>query len=140
MHFIRYDTKPLHVYLFEFCSLFILILLLGLFFSVDIMVFDFLHFVFFQEQYIHYCWKHYVDDMKRFFVTHFTWTKSGTSVHSPTDGHSNTAAPLFMPPRPPCCCLGCRWDQLRELPHRWHKATFDKIVCGKNLKIHTVQG
>ena len=28
---------------------------LGLFFSVEIMVFDFLHFVFFQVQYIHYC-------------------------------------------------------------------------------------
>ena len=31
---------------------------LGLYLSVDIMVFDFLHFVFLQVQYIHYCWKH----------------------------------------------------------------------------------
>ena len=39
---------------------------LGLFFSVDIMVFDFLQFVFFQVQYIHYCcWKHYVQRLDR---------------------------------------------------------------------------
>ena len=34
----------------------------GLFFSVDIMVFYFLHFVFFRVQYIHYGWKHYIKD------------------------------------------------------------------------------
>ena len=41
---------------------------LGLFLSGDIMVFDFLHFVFFQVQYIHYCWKHYVE-----ISTYFLW-------------------------------------------------------------------
>ena len=39
--------------------------ILGLFFSGYIMVFDFLHFVLFQVQYIHYCWKHYVERLRR---------------------------------------------------------------------------
>ena len=44
---------------------------LGLFLSGDIMVFDFLHFVFFQVQYIHYCWKHYVERLRRNFYIFF---------------------------------------------------------------------
>ena len=40
---------------------------LSLFFSVDIMVHDFLHFLFFQVQYIYYCWKHYVERFRRNF-------------------------------------------------------------------------
>ena len=43
----------------------------GLFFSSNIMVFDFLHFVFFQVQYIHYCWKHYVERLRRNFYIFF---------------------------------------------------------------------
>ena len=42
-----------------------------LFFSVDIMVFYFLHFVFFQVQYIHYCWKYYVERLRRNFYIFF---------------------------------------------------------------------
>ena len=38
---------------------------------VDIMAFDFLHFVFFQVQYIHYCWKHYVERLRRNFYIFF---------------------------------------------------------------------
>ena len=34
------------------------------------MVFDFLHFVFFQVQYIHYCWKHYIERLLTIY-THF---------------------------------------------------------------------
>ena len=45
--------------------------IVGLVFSVDIMVFDFLHFVFFQVQYIHYCWKHYVERLRRNFYISF---------------------------------------------------------------------
>ena len=33
--------------------------------------FDFLHFVFFQVQYIHYCWKHYVERLRRNFYIFF---------------------------------------------------------------------
>ena len=38
-------------------------------------------------------------------ILHKLWTKIVNSVHSATNGHSNNVAPLFMPPRPPCCCL-----------------------------------
>ena len=44
---------------------------LGLFFSADILVFDILHFVFFQVQYIHYCWKHYIERLRRNFYILF---------------------------------------------------------------------
>ena len=43
----------------------------GLFFSVDILVFDILNFVFFKVQYIHYCWKHYVERLRRNFYIFF---------------------------------------------------------------------
>ena len=43
------------------------ILVLRLFFSGDIMDFNFLHFVFFQVQYIHYWWKHYLETLSRNF-------------------------------------------------------------------------
>ena len=49
----------------QFCNKWVL--MVGLFFSVDIMVFDFLYFVFFQVKYIHYCWKHYVERLRRNF-------------------------------------------------------------------------
>ena len=48
-----------------------MIMTISLFFSVDIMDFDFLHFVFFQVQYIHYCWKHYVERLRRNFYILF---------------------------------------------------------------------
>ena len=42
-----------------------------------IMVFNFLHFVFFQVQYIHYWWKHYVKRLRRnfykFFMEFINW-------------------------------------------------------------------
>ena len=41
---------------------------IGLFFSVDILSFYFLHFVFFQVQYIRYCWKHYVEISAYFYM------------------------------------------------------------------------
>ena len=44
---------------------------LGLFFSGDIMVYDFLHFEFFQVQYKHYCWKHYLERLRRNFYIFF---------------------------------------------------------------------
>ena len=40
---------------------------IGLFLSDYIMVFNFLYFVFFQVQYIHYCWKHYEERLHRNF-------------------------------------------------------------------------
>ena len=57
-----------------YCTLWLPCLLtppLGLFLSDDIMVFDFLHFMFFQVQYIHYCWKHYVERLRRNFYIFF---------------------------------------------------------------------
>ena len=44
---------------------------LGLFFSVNIMFFYFLHFVFFQVQYIHHCLKDYVERLRRNFYILF---------------------------------------------------------------------
>ena len=53
---------------------------LGLFLSGYIMVFDFLHFVFFQVQYIHYCWKHYVGRLRGnfyiFFMEFINWKEN----------------------------------------------------------------
>ena len=53
---------------------------LGLFFSCNIMVFDFLHFVFSQVQYINYCWKHYVERLRInfyiFFVVVINWKEN----------------------------------------------------------------
>ena len=43
----------------------------GLFFSVEIIVFDFLHSVFFQVQYIPYCWKYSVEKLRRNFKIFF---------------------------------------------------------------------
>ena len=45
--------------------------MVSLFFSVDIMVFDFPHFLFFQVQYINYCCKHYVEILRRNFYIFF---------------------------------------------------------------------
>ena len=43
---------------------------------VDIMAFDFLHFVFFQVQYIHYCWKHYVEISAYFYMEVINWKEN----------------------------------------------------------------
>ena len=37
----------------------------------DIMIFDFLHFVFFHVQYIQYFWKHYVERLHIFYGSHY---------------------------------------------------------------------
>ena len=71
----------------NFCKFFFLPFLnhgkfetISLFFSVDIMVFDFPHFVFFQVQYIHYCWKHYLERLHRncytFFMEVIIWKEN----------------------------------------------------------------
>jgi hypothetical protein len=51
----------------------ILLSSLGLFFSGNIMVFDFLHFVFFQVQYIHYRWEDYIARLHGNFYIFFSW-------------------------------------------------------------------
>ena len=70
---IRSDRQAYMQYMMkEHCSS--LYISVGLFFSVDIMVFDFLHFVFFQVQYKHYCWKHYVERLRTQKFLHIFFT------------------------------------------------------------------
>ena len=46
-------------------------LMKGLFSTGKILLFAFQHFVFFQVQYIYYCWKHYVERLRRNFYILF---------------------------------------------------------------------
>ena len=54
----------------------------GLIFSVDIMLFFyfFLYFVFFQVQHIHYCWKHYVERLRRNFYIFLSLTEKRIKI------------------------------------------------------------
>ena len=47
---------------------------LALLLSDDLLDVDFLHFGFFQVQYIYYCWKHYVERLRRIFYLFLYWS------------------------------------------------------------------